>query len=462
MSIEQSISRNWRQLAVILLVLLTIALELAWVLRTQPAPTDTSLPPVYSMGEQSANPPNLTHIDMLDANTGSGLSQDGDQSDTYLPHNIVRTTDGGSTWTKATPTGATSNTVMLAVHFLDTNTGWVATTDQQQPQGMPMAVALYRTRDGGQTWSSTTVPFSYSFVTPYPLVSLDFLDANRGWMTIYGPARMSTTPGQLFSTTDGGATWTQTATTAGGGLGAGQIPFGGSIYFHDASTGWLVGSMADNSAQHLYITHDGGLDWQEQVLAVADAVQSPSRIHIPSVPVFFSDTQGVIIAVLIHDNQQLPTSAVVFATSDAGKSWTGATSVPASYSAPFAFFDNQHWWIWTSGPHWTDLMAPVQGILYRTANGNQVWNVPAGSGQFSNVTWGQLSSNVPWTQLSPGSGDALAIALNSDFDITQLHFASTNVGWALLEALANPSITNPAARPNILLKTTDGGQTWTK
>jgi photosystem II stability/assembly factor-like uncharacterized protein len=263
-------------------------------------------------------------------------------------------------------------------------------------------------------------------------------------------------------TTDGGATWTQIATTAGGGVTAGQIPFGGSIYFHDASTGWLVGSMADTSAQHLYITQDGGRNWKEQVLTVADAVQPPSRIHIPSVPIFFSDTEGVVVAVLIHDNQQVPTSAVVFATSDAGKTWTGSTSVPAVYSAPFALLDNQHWWIWTSGPHWTDSMAPVQGILYRTTNGNQTWKVPAGPGQFSSVTWGQLLSSVTWTQLPPTSGDALAIALNNDYDITQLHFASTNIGWALLEALANPSVTNPATQPNILLKTTDGGQTWAK
>jgi photosystem II stability/assembly factor-like uncharacterized protein len=416
---------------------------------TQPAPTDTSLPPVYSAGGQSANPPNLTHIDMVDANIGWGLSNDGDSSDTYLPHNIVRTTDGGRTWTKATPAGATSDTVILAMHFLDANTGWLATIDQQQqPQGTPMAVALHGTTDGGRAWSSANVPFDYTFVTLYPFVSLDFLDANHGWMTIYGPGGMSTTPGQLFTTTDGGKSWTELANTANTGgqlsgqtLAAGQMPFGGVIHFHNATTGWLVGSMAGTDVHHLYITQDGGRTWSEQALTPANTAQPPDRINVLAPPVFFSDTDGVVTAMEIPDSQEAAKfSTIIYTTSDGGKSWKSTTSIPSS-DAAFAFLNSQQWWIWGSAPRDTNSVSPVDGKLYRTNNGDQAWK----------------GATVTWTTLTPGPGDPLVSALQSGYNVTQLDFVSTYVGWAVLTPLVDPT-----TKPYLLLKTTDGGQTWAK
>ncbi len=378
---------------------------------TQAAPTGTSLPPVYSAGGQSANPPNLTHIYMVDANTGWGLSHDGDLSDTYLPHNLVRTTDGGSTWTKATPTGATSDTVMLDIYFLDANIGWVATIDQQQqPQGTPMAVTVRSTTDGGQTWSSKDVSFSGGFATPYPFVSLDFLDANHGWMTIYGPGGMSTTPGQLFTTTDGGKSWAELANTANTGgelsgqtLAPGQLPFGGVIHFHNATTGWLVGSMASTDVHHLYITQDGGRTWLEQVLTPAEAAQPPDRINVLAPPTFFSDTDGVVTAMEIPDSQEAAKfSAVIYTTSDGGKSWKGSTSILSSDNAPFAFLNSQDWWAWGSAPRDTNSVSPVQGKLYRSNNGDQAWK----------------GASVTWTTLTPGPADPLANALQSGYNVT--------------------------------------------
>jgi photosystem II stability/assembly factor-like uncharacterized protein len=59
-------------------------------------------------------------------------------------------------------------------------------------------------------------------------------------------------------------------------------------------------------------------------------------------------------------------------------------------------------------------------ILYRTSNGGQ-----------------------QWTKLSPGA---------SFKQVTSLDFVSSTLGWA---------ISGQGKNPSLLLKTTDGGQTWT-
>ena len=86
------------------------------------------------------------------------------------------------------------------MHFLDASTGWVPVSTGEFSKDL----TVYHTTDSGRTWAGASVQGRYLFVLPYPETPFDFLDARPGWMMVYGAGGMTSTPGQLFATNDGG------------------------------------------------------------------------------------------------------------------------------------------------------------------------------------------------------------------------------------------------------------------
>ena len=76
---------------------------------------------------------------MLDVNNGWALNNS----------EVLRTTDGGSTWYNATPAGVSG--LPASSFFLDSTTGWVVL-----PGADPTSGTLYHTTDGGTSWTSNT------------------------------------------------------------------------------------------------------------------------------------------------------------------------------------------------------------------------------------------------------------------------------------------------------------------
>jgi photosystem II stability/assembly factor-like uncharacterized protein len=73
----------------------------------------------------------------VDANTGTAVGDNG---------TILRTTDGGATWTRQT-SGTTG--ILFGVSCVDANTCTVV-------GGMPLGAIILRTTDGGCTWTLQT------------------------------------------------------------------------------------------------------------------------------------------------------------------------------------------------------------------------------------------------------------------------------------------------------------------
>jgi photosystem II stability/assembly factor-like uncharacterized protein len=92
-----------------------------------------------------------------------------------------------------------------------------------------LASYLYRTSDGGQTWT----------IDPAPAESAYFLDPLRGWAFGHG----------IYWTGDGGQNWEQRKT----------VIWEGQFSFIDAVSGWAV-ARSDNEIA-LVRTEDGGASW---------------------------------------------------------------------------------------------------------------------------------------------------------------------------------------------------------
>ncbi|WP_338247103.1 WD40/YVTN/BNR-like repeat-containing protein [Dictyobacter halimunensis] len=177
----------------------------------------------------------VTGISLKNSQTGIATGNLGAGGDNSVP-SIALTQNGGKNWqmlslphllggyteinTNSQPPVFFGNTVIMPVSV--------------SAQDNPDLLVLYRSNDGGQHWTQTSV-------VHIAATNTYVLDANHAWAT-------DTKTGKLYSTTDGGDHW-NVASNAAYNLQA--------LSFTNASTGWGV------SSQSLYHTTDGGQTWQQ-------------------------------------------------------------------------------------------------------------------------------------------------------------------------------------------------------
>ena len=145
---------------------------------------------------------------------------------------VIHTSDGGANW-DLQPKVTSSN--LLDVSFADDRHGWIA------GDGVILATA-----NGGASWS---IQYADDHVT---LKSVSFGDAQEGWAV--GRSYGSDHP-HVLHTTNGGSTWSG----ADGGL-----PELVAVRFADAQHGWAVCntfSVDSMPASGVYTTNDGGASW---------------------------------------------------------------------------------------------------------------------------------------------------------------------------------------------------------
>ncbi|MFA4851552.1 MAG: C10 family peptidase, partial [Bacteroidales bacterium] len=156
---------------------------------------------------------------------------------------IVKTTDGGITWTIQSSANFSTSWANF-VHFFDANNG-VCVGD---PTTTPFEFMIYTTSNGGSTWTQVNVnniPGPSNGETA--IVNQFDAFGNTIWF--------GTSMGKVFKSTDKGLTWTVTVT----GLGTSAVV---TPVFKDASTGIATGT---NNSTGAYIgmkkTTNGGSSW---------------------------------------------------------------------------------------------------------------------------------------------------------------------------------------------------------
>jgi photosystem II stability/assembly factor-like uncharacterized protein len=213
---------------------------------------------------------------------------------------VYKTFDRGATWQSIGYPALPTELDILDVKFITRDIGYVTGTRQFVAQNM------YRTTDGGVTWTQQTINAGNS---------LDFVDANHGWVMNVG--------GLGYRTTDGGTTWQQFILPN-----QGFSPTISKIDFINQNVGWAVGWYG--YAAH---TVDGGVTWQLQNIATQNDVilgvyvLSDSEVFAVGAPSGGSPSE--------------------YHTTDAGVTWT-TTPLPNQYSLS-SIFATLSGNVWTSG-----------------------------------------------------------------------------------------------------------------
>jgi len=128
-----------------------------------------------------------------------------------------RTTNGGTTWAQVTWPPPV-NTFMNRILFVSPTVGY-AQGDHAPPPNLQWPV--YKTTDAGATWTLTNTPNVLQIGSDIEYgqnSGMFFLDENRGWFTGVIGNSPQTSPSRVYRTTDGGNSWSFTTLPQGTGF----------------------------------------------------------------------------------------------------------------------------------------------------------------------------------------------------------------------------------------------------
>jgi photosystem II stability/assembly factor-like uncharacterized protein len=377
-------------------------------------------------------------VHMVNATTGWASAECTLPAGTEIPRcqwpisvvGIVRTTDGGRHWTDVSPPSVTNRTWPHAETFLDATHAWVAEVTYGQASCVDQ-LTTFSTSDGGKTWQRggtialnagpTDAVFNIAATGAH---WLDFVDWQNGWLLVpWWPNTLMDQPVQqaaLYTTTDGGNTWTflarnpgQAEETHARGCGSGVY---GTIDMTWASTtdGWIE---TDCPATTLVHSTDSGRHW-----TVAPLPNCVCEVFWMS---FVDAEHGFLTG----------RSDVMLTTRDGGGTWEQRTVPRGTYVVDFT--DDLH----------GHALALEQGVttydirLFDTGDGGSSWS-PGGIVPILIVVTTQASGA---TSIVP---PALFV-----------HFVDAKAGY--VAAIAGNLAQSSATTADLILDaTTDGGLTW--
>lgn len=358
---------------------------------------------------------------------------------------IIRTTDGGQTWTAQTAPGAQG---LNGVAFVDADNGWA----------VGAGGTILHTTNGGALWTRQAVATSDEFR------AVSFVDANNGWAACFRATHESWTGepddwrAAIWSTTNGGASWIQQALPAGASILHG-------VEFVDAQRGWAVGAKyvgddAIGDPQHraiVYRTVNGGQDWSEQI--------SDMDLQVTLTAVDFVDASYGWAVGFSHDSSQ--PDGLTFSTIDGGQTWQRQT--PGTFMMGLRavrFLDRVRGY--AVGTGYGSAWGPP---VWRTMDGGATWQMPPmrhheGEGLYGLAVFSDrvialgdhdfaAISADPWNTSAYLDTLFAQRYLNTHYLFFDVHFRDASEGWAVGSRTYGPDFWG-----HVILHTGNGGTDW--
>jgi photosystem II stability/assembly factor-like uncharacterized protein len=353
----------------------------------------------------------LTHIQMFDAQNGWAFDSE---------NHILRTDNGGIWWNDVTP--PTGYYIHEGFFALDPDTAWATFSFGLYLN--PVTAYVWRTDDGGETWTpseefhldldQTGEQYSSEFYLPQ---GMQFIDRQTGWLIAAVSYNMNTARPLFFHTTDGGKTWT----TINSRIGLPDSCVSVGFVFINSQTGWEGGncfvqgvlvtpmqSIVNDGGWSIGKTLDGGSTYEQRTI-----IPLPVELQQPEIQAVEGNCGEIRFVPVADDVIGVEWGCVLFSrltpdyqyfslSSDGGQTWTTWRSAGNEF-----FLNGQMGW----------RMLP-SGEIQQTIAGGANWTT------IKNVTW----------------------------EKAQFSFVDEKEGWVL----------STRGQTIVLLHTMDGGKVWSK
>lgn len=258
---------------------------------------------------------------------------------------------------------------------------------------------LFRSGDGGNTWSSYSLGFS----------NLNCVFAMNQSIWITGSS------GQFYFSSNNGVTWSN-QTLLGGSMNL------NSIFFSDANSGWIAG---DNGS--ILRTSNGGLNWSPQTTPVTSSLKSIK---------LSSSTNGIACG----------TGGTILYTTNGGTNWLQYTTpvtkdllsidrksntIIAGAADGIAIRSTDNGTSWSVIDYYIDTKSDIESVFMLDAN--TYYSVGGGG----------------FIRKSTNGGSTFLFQTNPMMaNLVSIYFYDSNHGWAV------------SSLNNAVIRTTDGGSTW--
>lgn len=413
----------------------------------------------------------LAAVHFTDPDTGTAVGYNG---------TILRTTNGGATWAQQPNPITDANDAHLVsdVHFFDTDTGVAVIT--KDSESVTQDISILRTTDGGTTWTTVPAPD-----TTQHLSAVSFADQNAGFAvgnntpgntckvlrtTDGGQTWQDKTPGggdcpgpagpgtgyrlsgvfafspqivvavgdngTIIRSDDGGDSWTVLANFGVTPLpGAAQATFN-DVFFTSPDEGWVVGTSG-----RIFHTTDGGHTWTPQA---SGAGASDLRAVT-----FLDDTTGWVV---VSDGRMLHTT-------NGGASWQPQSVLQGGVLNAISFPQPD-----------VGVVVGANGAILRTGDGGDSW-----TRQFSSVTQAapngvdfalngvDFAAADPDTGMAVGAGGTLLRTEDAGDSWTPLDAPEAGDDFAGVAMIGPDTAVVAGSSANgsgVILRTDDGGQNW--
>ncbi len=412
---------------------------------------------------------------------------------------VWQTTNGGATWTALTDQQPSLAIGAIALDPQNPNTIYVGTGEADNCSPCYYGAGILKSTDGGATWSNIQAPFVDSTGRGVRISSLAvspqngqiILAAVAGLMPAYqgGP---STIPSGIYRSTNAGATWTL---VAGGGPGTRVVfnPANPAQAFATIS-GVVSSTYPLTTGLGVFVSNDSGATWTASngTGVNALALASSGRIEIALAP-----SNPLVLYVSVTNNNPSPGNLLGFYTSpDGGQNWSRLPNTP-DYCQPQCWYGNalavdptnpaivyaggiELWRTINGGQSWTTvdqgqlhvdhhaLAYTAGGATLFDANDGGVWSTAAP--RATQLSWTNLNSTLSITQFYPSlsihPGDLTFSLAGAQDNGTQLYSGSSwqsvtcgDGGWTLIDP-TQPSTAYATCQYADIQKSTNGGTAW--
>jgi len=165
----------------------------------------------------------VLNIKIVDPNTVWALGFDGSGGGATVQE-FTRTTDGGSNWISGLIDVGDTSLSLTNISPVDGTTAWVGSYDSTNGLG-----GVWKTADGGLTWKQQNTSAYQTSGTSW-LDAIHFYDANTG-ITLGDPVSGKF---EIYKTTDGGDSWTSITTVAAA---SGEYGYSGELFLLEIQFG---------------------------------------------------------------------------------------------------------------------------------------------------------------------------------------------------------------------------------